>query len=175
MWEVMRGTRAAVSFHLYLMAQPPGLPERMIEASADPFFAHFLDIWSNDPQAIPADVRAAYIEACRNAVRSIVADYRASAGIDVEHDQVDRDAGNRLPMPLTVLQQGWGAALGIDAAALWDAWADDLRHTTVDCGHFMAEEVPIDVVRALRTLLARSPSSSRQGPMRMTGRVGFTG
>ena len=86
---------------------------------------------------------------------SIVADYRASAGIDVEHDQADRAAGNRLRMPVTVLQQDWGAALGYDAAALWRAWAPDLRARTVTCGHFMAEEAPAEVVKALRDLLAR--------------------
>jgi pimeloyl-ACP methyl ester carboxylesterase len=155
MWEVMRGVTAAVGFHLYLMAQPPGLPEQMIAASPDAFFGHFLDIWANDPQAIPADVRAAYLDACRGAVPSIVADYRASAGIDVDHDQADRDAGNRLRMPVTVLQQDWGAALGFEAAALWSAWAPDLRHTTVTCGHFMAEEAPADIAKALRDLLAR--------------------
>ncbi|MEW9528341.1 alpha/beta fold hydrolase [Microbispora sp. NPDC049125] len=155
MWEVMRGTGAAVGFHLYLMAQPPGLPEQMIAASADAFFGHFLDIWANDPQAIPADVRAAYLDACRDAVPSIVADYRASAGVDVDHDQADRDAGNRLRMPVTVIQQDWGAALGFDAAALWSAWAPDLRHTTVSCGHFMAEEAPADIAKELRDLLAR--------------------
>ncbi|MQY03432.1 alpha/beta fold hydrolase [Actinomadura macrotermitis] len=153
MWEVMHGVTAAVGFHLYLMAQPPGLPEQMIAASADAFFGHFLDIWINDPAAIPADVRAAYLDACREAVPSIVADYRASAGVDVEHDQVDRDAGNRLRMPVAVLQQDWGAALGFDAAALWGAWAPDLRHATVTCGHFMAEEAPDVVAKALRDLL----------------------
>jgi pimeloyl-ACP methyl ester carboxylesterase len=155
MWEVMHGVTAAVGFHLYLMAQPPGLPEQMISASADAFFGHFLDAWAIDPQAVPAGVRAAYLDACRDAVPSIVADYRASAGIDVEHDRADRDAGNRLPMPVTVLQQDWGAALGYDAAALWSAWACDLQHTTVTCGHFMAEEAPAEIVKALRDLLAR--------------------
>ncbi|MEZ0092423.1 alpha/beta fold hydrolase [Streptacidiphilus sp. EB129] len=155
MWEVMRGVTAAVGFHLYLMAQPPGLPEQMIAASPDAFFGHFLDMWTNDPQAIPAEVRTAYLDACRDAVPSIVADYRASAGIDVTHDQADRDARNRLRMPVTVLQQDWGATLGFDAAALWSAWAPDLRHTTVTCGHFMAEEAPADIAKALRDLLAR--------------------
>jgi haloacetate dehalogenase len=154
MWEVMHGTSAAVGFHLYLMAQPPGLPERMIAASADDFFGHFLDIWTRDPAAIPADVRAAYLDASGTAVTSIVADYRASAGIDVDHDRTDRDAGNRLRMPVAVLQQDWGAALGFDAAALWRAWASDLRHGTVTCGHFMAEEAPADITKALRDLLA---------------------
>ncbi|MEV4186307.1 alpha/beta hydrolase [Streptosporangium canum] len=155
MWEAMRGTSASVGFHLYLMAQPPGLPEQMIAAAPDAFFGHFLDIWTNDPRAIPAEVRAAYLDACRDAVPSIVADYRASAGVDVDHDRADRDAGHRLRMPVTVLQQDWGAALGFDAAALWNAWAPDLRHGTATCGHFMAEEAPADVAAALRDLLSR--------------------
>jgi len=155
MWEVMHGTSAAVGFHLYLMAQPPGLPEQLIAGAPDAFFGHFLDAWTQRGDAIPADVRAAYLEASRNAVTSIVADYRASAGIDVEHDKADREAGNRLAMPLTVLQQDWGAALGYDADALWRAWATDLDHRTVTSGHFMAEESPAEVVKALRDLLAR--------------------
>jgi haloacetate dehalogenase len=155
MWDVLHGTTAAVGFHLYLMAQPPGLPEQMIAASADAFFGHFLDVWASDPAAIPADVRAAYLDASRAAVVSIVADYRASAGVDVEHDRADRDAGRRLAMPVTVLQQDWGAALGFDAAALWRAWAPDLRHASVTSGHFMAEEAPADVAKALRELMAR--------------------
>ncbi|MCW8102002.1 alpha/beta fold hydrolase [Streptomyces tauricus] len=155
MWEVMRGTSAAIGFHLYLMAQPPGLPEQLIGASPDAFFGHFLDVWTRDPAAVPPDVRAAYLAASGAAVPSIVADYRASAGVDVTHDRADREAGNRLRMPVSVLQQDWGAALGFDAAALWSAWADDLRHSTVSCGHFMAEEAPDVVVEAIRDLLRR--------------------
>ena len=52
---------AAVGFHLYLMAQPPGLPGADDRPRADAFFGHFLDVWANDPAAIPADVRAAYL------------------------------------------------------------------------------------------------------------------
>jgi haloacetate dehalogenase len=155
MWDVLHGADAAVAFHLYLMAQPPGLPERMIEASADDFFGFFLDAWGTGPDAIPADVRAEYLRASREAVPSIVADYRASAGIDVEHDRADRAAGRRLAMPVTVLQQDWGAALGYDAAGLWSAWAADLEHRTLDAGHFMAEQSPREVVAHLRALLKR--------------------
>ncbi|MER7187003.1 alpha/beta hydrolase [Streptomyces hyaluromycini] len=155
MWEVLHGATAAVAFHLYLMAQPPGLPEELIGAAPDLFFGHFLDLWTRDPAAIPGDVRAAYLAACREAVPSIVADYRASAGVDAGHDLDDRTAGNVLSMPVTVLQQDWGAALGYDAAAVWRAWAPDLEHRTVTCGHFMAEEAPDEVTAALRKLLAR--------------------
>jgi hypothetical protein len=100
-------------------------------------------------------VRAEYLRASREAVPSIVADYRASAGVDVEHDQADRAAGNQLRMPVTVLQQDWGAALGFDAAAIWRAWAPDLAHRTVSSGHFMAEEAPAEIVKELRDLLTR--------------------
>ncbi|WP_336161171.1 alpha/beta fold hydrolase [Amycolatopsis sp. VC5-11] len=155
MWEVLHGVSASVAFHLYLMAQPPGLPEQLISGAPDAFFSYFLDQWGADPESIPADIRARYLEASRNAVPSIVADYRASAGIDIEHDRVDRDAGNQLKMPTTVLQQGWGDALGFDATALWRAWAPDLVHETVHSGHFMAETSPASVTKSLRDLLAR--------------------
>jgi haloacetate dehalogenase len=155
MWSVLHGAGGAVAFHLYLMAQPPGLPEQLIGASADAFFGHFLDIWTKDPAAIPGNVRAEYLRASRAAVPSIVADYRASAGIDIEHDQADRAAGRVLAMPVTVVQQDWGAALGFDAAALWRPWASDLVHHTTDAGHFMAEEAPGEIAALLRQLMAR--------------------
>ncbi|WP_373569665.1 alpha/beta fold hydrolase, partial [Streptomyces sp. or20] len=89
------------------------------------------------------------------AVPSIVADYRASAGIDVTHDQADQDAGSQLAMPVTVLQQDWGARLGYDAAAVWHAWAPDLDHRLTGAGHFMAEEAPDEITEAIRDLLLR--------------------
>ncbi|GHE25162.1 hydrolase [Kitasatospora indigofera] len=155
MWDALHGVPAAVGFHLYLMAQPPGLPEAMIRGAADTFFGHFLDAWTKDPEAIPGDVRAHYLAASAAAVPSIVADYRASAGVDVDHDTADREAGSRLAMPVTVLQQDWGAALGYHAESLWSAWADDLEHRTVSCGHFMAEEDPKLIADEIRALADR--------------------
>ncbi|WP_410567012.1 alpha/beta fold hydrolase [Amycolatopsis sp. cmx-4-61] len=155
MWNVLHGVAAAVGYHLFLMAQPPGLPETMIAAGADAFFGSFLDAWANDPAAIPPEVRAEYLRASAAAVPSIVADYRASAGIDVEHDQADLDAGSQLAMPVTVVQQDWGAQLGYDAAAVWKAWAPDLDHRLTRAGHFMAEEAPAEITAAIQDLLTR--------------------
>ncbi|MFF2384360.1 alpha/beta fold hydrolase [Streptomyces sp. NPDC058108] len=155
MWNVLHGASAAVGYHLFLMAQAPGLPEEMIGNSADAFFGSFLDAWADDPAALPRDVRTAYLRACAGAVPSIVADYRASAGIDVTHDQADLDAGSQLAMPVTVVQQDWGARLGYDAAAVWAAWAPDLDHRLTGAGHFMAEEAPDEIAAAIQDLLAR--------------------
>jgi haloacetate dehalogenase len=154
MWEVLHGVSASVAFHLYLMAQPEGLPEAMIAGAPDEFFGYFLDLWSRDPDAIPPEVRAEYLRASREAIPSIVADYRASATVDVADDEAARAAGTVLRMPVTVLQQDWGTALGFDAAALWRPWAPDLTHVTVTCGHFMAEEAPAEVIKHLRAMLA---------------------
>ncbi|MEU7316937.1 alpha/beta fold hydrolase [Streptomyces sp. NPDC007083] len=155
MWNVLQGVSAAVGYHLFLMAQPPGLPETMIANSADAFFGSFLDAWAGDRAAIPDPVRSAYLRASAAAVPSIVADYRASAGVDVDHDQADLDAGSQLAMPVTVVQQDWGARLGYDAAQVWQAWAPDLDHRLTGAGHFMAEEAPEEIAEAIRELLAR--------------------
>jgi thioesterase domain-containing protein len=58
-------------------------------------------------------------------------------------------------MPVTVIQQDWGAALGFDALSRWQAWAPDLHHQTTTSGHFMAEESPTEITSAIRKLLER--------------------
>ena len=146
MWDVLRGVDAAVAFHLYLMAQPPGLPEQLIAGAPDAFFGYFLDAWGTAP--FEDDVRAAYLDASRNAIPSIVADYRATATIDLEHDRTDRAAGRTFQMPVSVVQQDWG----FPAAELWQPWAPGLTHQTVTCGHFMAEAAPELITDVLRTL-----------------------
>src|SRR5699024_2612009 len=154
-WDVLHGVDAAVAWHLYLMAQPPGLPERMIAATADEFFGSFLDAWGGDDSTIPSEVRETYLAASRNAVPSIVADYRASAGVDLEHDRADRAAGRRLTMPVASLTQDWGGQLGFDPEALWRAWAPDFELQPTTAGHFMAESRPEEVTAFIRALLAR--------------------
>jgi len=155
MWDVLHGVQAAVAWHLYLMAQPPGLPEAMITATADAFFGSFLDAWGTDDTAIAPDVRKHYLASSAAAVPSIVADYRASAGIDLDHDRADRAGGRRLTMPVGILSQDWGGQLGFDAAALWGAWAPDLTYQPSSAGHFMAEQAPGEVAAYVRGLVAR--------------------
>lgn len=159
-WEVLHGVDAKVAWHLYLMAQPAGLPERMIAAVAEEFFASFLDGWDADGSTFSPDVRRHYIESSMRAVDSIVADYRASAGIDVEQDRVDREGGRTLAMPVGVISQDWGSQLGFDPIAIWGAWSSDLTYEPIAAGHFMAEEKPEDVTRFVRTLAARSSTPS---------------
>src|SRR5699024_6010847 len=100
-----------------------------------------------------------YLDSSIAAVPSIVADYRATAGIDLEMDRRDRAAGRQLGMPVGVISQDWGSQLGFDATDIWGAWAPDLSYEPTEAGHFMAEAAPEDVTRFVRRLLARSAAA----------------
>jgi AcrR family transcriptional regulator len=99
-WAVRRGVHAKVAWHLYLMAQPAGLPEKLIAAVAPEFFASFLDAWDTDGSTFTAAERDHYIASSVAAVDSIVADYRATAGIDLEMDEADRAGAPSSPCRL---------------------------------------------------------------------------
>jgi haloacetate dehalogenase len=155
-WAVLQGVNAKVAWHLYLMAQPIGLPEKMIAAVAPEFFGSFLDAWDTDGSTFTPEIRQHYIDSSVEALDSIVADYRATATIDLAMDEADRAAGAQLTMPVGVISQDWGSQLGFDAASLWRAWAPDLTYQPVQAGHFMAEEKPTEIATFITDLVARS-------------------
>ncbi|WP_431220064.1 alpha/beta fold hydrolase [Leifsonia xyli] len=155
-WGVLHGVDAKVAWHLYLMAQPAGLPERMIAAVADEFFGSFLDVWDRDGTTFTPEVREHYVRSSANAIPSIVADFRASSGVDLDLDRADRAAGRMLAMPVGVLSQDWGSLLGFDPTAIWGAWSDDLEYRPTTAGHYMAEESPEEVADVIQALAARA-------------------
>lgn len=154
-WDVLHGIDAAVAWHLYLMAQPPGLPEKMIAAVADEFFSSFLDAWDPDGATFSAEIRDHYVRASAAAVPSIVADYRATASVDLEMDRADRANGRQLEMPVGAISQDWGSRLGFDPIQIWSAWAPDFSYEHIDAGHFMAEEQPAQISEFIERLTSR--------------------
>ena len=139
-WEVLQGVNAKVAWHLYLMAQPSGMPEKMIAAVAPEFYSSFLDAWDSTGTTFTPEVRDYYVQSSIESTNAIVADSRATSGIDLDMDTTDREAGSQLAMPVAVISQDWGSQLGFDASALWRAWAPDFVYETTTSGHFMAEE-----------------------------------
>jgi haloacetate dehalogenase len=154
MYEGTTMAFARAYWHWFMLIQPAPLPERMIDA--DPVFylrsvmgRRHAGLGAFDPQAL------AQYERCIGApgsAHAICEDYRAGAGIDLEHDRADRDAGRRLPMPLRVL---WGAHGTVGACFavldLWRACAADVSGRALACGHYIAEEAPAELLREMRT------------------------
>lgn len=160
-WGVLHGVDAKVAWHLYLMAQPPGLPEKMIAAVAPEFFGSFLDAWDPTGATFSAEERDYYVTSSTAAIDSIVADYRATAGIDLEMEAADRERGAQLTMPVGVISQDWGSQLGFDASDLWRAWAPDLTYQATTSGHFMAEENPEEITRFITGIESRAAVAPR--------------
>jgi len=136
---------ARAYWHWFFLIQKAPMPERLI--AADPA-AYVLEVMGNRSAGLaPFDPRAlAEYQRCLalpDAAHGVCEDYRAAAGIDLEHDRADRAAGRMLPMPLLVL---WGAQGVVQQCFKpldeWRRVARDVRGQTLPCGHYIAEEAP---------------------------------
>jgi haloacetate dehalogenase len=136
---------ARAYWHWFFLIQRAPMPERLIEADPGAYVrdlmgARHAGLGPFDAQALDEYIRCL---SQPGAAHAMCEDYRAAAGIDLEHDEADRDAGRLLPMPLQVL---WGAK-GIvqrcfDPLAEWQKVATDVRGHALDCGHYIPEEAP---------------------------------
>ena len=143
------------------LAQGAPLPERLILGAPDAVVDAALSGWGSPPEAFPADVRQAYVEALSDPARvhTVCEEYRAAATIDREHDEADRRSGRRISCPLLALWSGEGP-LGSwyeDAGgplAVWRHWATNVTGEAVRGGHFFPEEYPQETAGRLREFLA---------------------
>ncbi len=136
-------------WHWFFFIQPYPIPEILMGPRASAFAGGS----SRAPE--DADAMAAYAETngTPEAFHAMCEDYRAGAGIDLEHDAAD--AGALIECPTLVL---WGrnspsTATLFDVAAAWRAEARSPRFGEIDCGHFLAEEKPAETLAALLPFL----------------------
>lgn len=153
-WGRMRETAIGLAtYHWYFLAQPGGLPERMIGADPDFYLEEKLRRWSKDfaafePEALDEYKRAFREPAC---IAATCADYRAGASVDILHDRVDYGS-RKIAVPFLALWGGKGRLMAEGASQLdiWREWASDVRGAALDCGHFLPEEAPDATLAALR-------------------------
>lgn len=138
---------ARLYWHWFMLIQPSPLPEAII--GADP-----VGYWKNkcfnqaggNPFAEAAFEE--YISAFNDpaSIHATCEDYRAAYSIDIEHD--DEDGDRKLSVPLLAL---WGKKGAIEkcfnAKALWASRAENLECEALDSGHYMAEEIPDEIIR----------------------------
>lgn len=145
MYEQTSEAFAKAYWHWFFLIQPAPLPERLI--AADPT-AYIRDVMGRRHAGLGAFAPEALQEYLRcicipGTATSICEDYRASAGIDLEHDRVDRAKGNKVMTPLRVL---WGTegAVGrcFPVLDLWQQASTEVTGKALKCGHYIAEEQP---------------------------------
>ncbi len=165
MYEQTGEAFARAYWHWFFLIQPPPLPEALIASDPVRYIrsvmgARHAGLAPFAPEALAEYERCAAIA---GTAESICEDYRASAGIDLEHDRADIAAGARLPMPLRVL---WGAhgAVGrcFDVLALWRERAGQVDGRALPCGHYIPEEAPGELLAEAFEFFAPT-SSSREG------------
>ena len=141
-----------------LLAQPEPLPERLLAAAPEAVVDNALGSWGSPAGVFGEEVRAAYVDALRDAahVHAICEEYRAAATIDRAHDQADRRSRppHRLPACWRCGARAARSTPGMPSEggplALWRAWADDVQGHAIDAGHFFPEEAPGPTAEALR-------------------------
>ena len=136
---------AQAYWHWFFLTQPPPLPEALIESGPARYVRSLMGSRHAGLAAFAPEALAEY-ERCAGlpgAAIGMCADYRAAAGIDLEHDRADIAADRRLAQPLRVL---WGehGTVGrcFDVLALWRERASQVSGTSLPCGHYIAEESP---------------------------------
>jgi haloacetate dehalogenase len=150
----MRFARAY--YHWFHLIQPHPLPEMMIAGCArDYLYAKLGGFGSGGTAHFEAEALAEYERCfCRpEAIHSACEDYRASAGIDLEHDRASRAAGERIACDTLVLwgQRGVVQAL-FDPLALWQAQCKGtVQGLALPAGHFIPEELPAETSAALHS------------------------
>lgn len=136
---------ARAYWHWFFLIRPAPLPERLLEADPEFYLRSVMGTRSAGMQPFTDEAFAEYLRCLKlpGTARAICEDYRASAAIDLQHDQHDRDSGQRVNTPLLVL---WGVegVVGrcFDPLHEWRQVATNVQGKALPCGHYIPEEAP---------------------------------
>lgn len=157
MYEQTTQAFARAYWHWFFLIQKAPLPERLIQA--DPA-AYIREVMGGRSAGLaPFDPRAlAEYQRCLTlpgAAHGLCEDYRASASIDLQHDQSDRDAARMVQAPLLVL---WGEHGVVQRCFKpldeWQRVARQVQGSSLPCGHYIPEEAPDALLAQVLPFLA---------------------
>jgi haloacetate dehalogenase len=150
---------ASAYYHWFHLIQPAPLPERMIGADAAFYLNWTLGGWgaSGTDYIEPEALREYHRCFCTpQAIHAACEDYRASAGIDLEHDRASRAAGQKVACDMLLLWGERGVVHRLfDPLALWQAQCNGVvLGELMAAGHFIPEEQPEATALALQQFFA---------------------
>ena len=137
---------AKAYYHWFFLIQEAPLPEQMLKAVGPSYILRRLGRGKSGLKVFDKRALAEY-QRCFDP-HSTCEDYRAAANIDLVHD---RKSKSKITMPMLAL---WGRQ-GVIAALFnclddWREVAADVRGRALQCGHFIPEEKPEELVAELR-------------------------
>lgn len=156
MYEKTSNQFARSYWHWFFLIQPAPLPERLIEADPAAYVRDVLGRRSAglapfDPRALAEYVRCLELP---GTAHGLCEDYRASASIDLVHDQLDIDKKNFLQQALLVL---WGEQGVVNQCfeplKEWSKLAVNVKGHALPCGHYIPEEAPELLLNQVQSFL----------------------
>ena len=154
-YESLTKEMAVAYWHWFFMRLPEPIPETILGNNVDFFFKKLSQ--REPPGTFTNEAMAEYIWAFRDpaTIRAGCEDFRATASIDLGHDQADRDQSRKISCPLLVLwgEHGQVGPFFKDVLAVWRDFATNVAGRVLPGGHFLPEELPGETYQEVRAFL----------------------
>ncbi len=146
---------ATSSYHWFFLIQPYDFPERVIAANPDYFIRSRFMKEKNADTIFTAEAVNEYVRCFKNpdAIHAMCEDYRAGASIDLMHDE--QDNANKITCPHLALWSATGyVGRTQNVIDVWKEYSEDVTGHSLNCGHYMAEELPNETYEAVNNFLS---------------------
>ena len=150
--HVFKNTNAILAkryYHWFFLIQSYPHPETMIGNDPEYFIRSKLQMWGANNEYLTEEIIQEYLRCFTvDTIHASCEDYRAGASIDLVHHAEDFD--KKISCPLQVL---WGSKAFVeelyDPIKVWKEWALNVEGQSIDCGHFLPEESPVETYNAI--------------------------
>ena len=150
--HVFKNTNAILAkryYHWFFLIQSYPLPETMIGNDPEYYIRSKLQMWGANNEYLTEEIIQEYLRCfTTETIQASCEDYRAGASIDLVHHEEDFD--KKISCPLQVL---WGSKATLeelyDPIKVWKEWALHVEGQSIDCGHFLPEESPVETYNAI--------------------------
>jgi haloacetate dehalogenase len=162
MYEQTTRQFATSYYHWFFLIRPAPFPELLINGNPDAYLEHTIGGRSAGLAPFTPEAYAEYQRCLRDpaTIHGICEDYRASAGIDLDHERADLASGRRITCQMLAL---WGAqgVVGqcFDPLAEWRKLANKVRGRALPCGHYIPEENPAGLLAEVLPFLLDTTES----------------
>jgi haloacetate dehalogenase len=146
---------AKAYYHWFFLLRPEPIPETLIGANPDFYIESHMGTRHAGLKAFAPEALAEYRRCFRDpaTIHASCEDYRAAESIDLAHDETD--IGRKVVAPLLVL---WGrhgtVARCFSPLADWSERAESVQGRALDCGHYIPEEAPAELLGELVKFLS---------------------